>query len=128
MSVCFHLSGSQGVRMNAVEISIGRASIHAITQLIVDRFGPEQIILFGSHARGDVGPHSDLDLMVVLRADEVSPQSGVRIRRAIAERYILPVDVIVRSPEVLAVYRNDPTSLVHKVLEEGKVLYERRAA
>lgn len=114
--------------MNAVETSIGRASIHAITQLIVERFDPEQIILFGSHARGDVGPHSDLDLMVVLRADGVSPQSGARIRRAIAERYILPVDVIVRSPEVLAVYRNDPTSLVHKVLKEGKVLYERRVA
>ena len=50
------------------------------------------------------------------------------IRRAIAERFVLPVDVVIRSPEVLAEQRDDPYSLIHKVLEEGKVLYERRVA
>ena len=54
--------------------------------------------------------------------------AGNPIRRAIAERFILPVDVIIRSPEVLAEQRNDPYSLIHKALEEGEVLYERRVA
>ena len=113
--------------MNAIEAHIDSATIQAIVQLIVERFDPEQVILFGSHARGEVGAHSDVDLLVVLRTDG-RPQHGNPIRRAIAERFVLPVDVVIRSPEVLAEQRDDPYSLIHKVLEEGKVLYERRVA
>ena len=114
--------------MNAVETHIDRTTIQAIAQLIVERFNPEQVILFGSHARGEVGEHSDVDLLVVLRADTGRPQRGNPIRRAIAEHFVLPVDVIVRSPEVLAAQRNAPYSFIHTVLKEGEVLYERRAA
>lgn len=113
--------------MNTIETHIDRTTIQAIAQLIVERFNPEQVILFGSHARGEVGEHSDIDLLVVL-ADTGRPQRGNPIRRAIAEHFVLPVDVIIRSPEVLAAQRNDPYSFVHKVLKEGEVLYERRAA
>ncbi len=114
--------------MNAIEAHIDSATIQAIVQLIVKRFDPEQIILFGSHARGEVGAHSDVDLLVVLRTDAGQLQHGNPIRRAIAERFVLPIDVVIRSPEVLAEQRNDPYSLIHKVLKEGKVLYERRVA
>ena len=114
--------------MNAIESHIDNATIQAIAQLIVERFDPEQIILFGRHARGEVRAHSDVDLLVVLRAGAGQSQHGNPIRRAIAERFILPIDVIIRSPEVLAEQRDDPYSLIHKVLEEGKVLYERRVA
>lgn len=114
--------------MNAVEDQIDRATIRAMAQLIVERFDPERIILFGSHARGEGCEHSDVDLLVVLRSDAVEPQRGNPIRRAIAEQFVLPVDVMIRSQEVLAVQRNDPYSMIHQVLEEGEVLYERRAA
>ena len=114
--------------MNAIEAHIDGATIQAVAQLIVKRFDPERIILFGSHARGEAGAHSDVDLLVVLRVDEEWPRHGNPIRRAIAERFVLPVDVVVRSPEALAEQRDDPYSLIHKALEEGKVLYEQRVA
>lgn len=114
--------------MNAIETHIDRATIQAITRLIVERFDPEQIILFGSHARGEANEHSDLDLLVVMHTDAGRRQHGNPIRRAIAERFVLPVDVIIRSPEVLAAQRNNPYSMIHKVLEEGEVVYERRVA
>ncbi|MCE2393796.1 nucleotidyltransferase domain-containing protein [Candidatus Poribacteria bacterium] len=114
--------------MSTIETHIDQNTIQAITQLIVERFNPEQIILFGSHARGEVGEHSDVDLLVVLRNDAGRSQRGNPVRRAIAERFVLPVDVITRSPEALAAQRNDPYSFIHKVLKEGEVLYERRAA
>ncbi len=113
--------------MNTVETHIDRTTIQAIAQLIVGRFNPEQVILFGSHARGAGGAHSDADLLVVL-ADTGQSQRGNPIRRAIAERFVLPVDVIIRSPEILAAQCNNPHSFIHKVLKEGEVLYERRAA
>ena len=112
--------------MNAIEAHIDNATIQAIAQLIVERFDPEQVVLFGSHARGEAGAHSDVDLLVVLRTDARWPQLGNPIRRAIAERFVLPVDVVICSPEILAEQRDDLYSLIHKVLEEGKVLYERR--
>lgn len=114
--------------MNAIEAQINSATIEAVAQLIVNRFDPERIILFGSHARGEAGAHSDVDLLVVLRAERGQPRQGNPIRRAIAEHFVLPVDVIVRSPEALAEQRDDPYSLIHKALDEGKVLYEQRVA
>ena len=114
--------------MNTIETHIDKNTIQAITQLIVERFNPEQVILFGSHARGEVGEHSDVDLLVVLRNDAGQSQRGNPIRRTIAERFVLPVDVIIRSPEALATQRNDLHSFIYKVLKEGEVLYERRAA
>ena len=114
--------------MNTIETHIDRITIQGIAQLIVERFNPEQVILFGSHARGEVGKHSDVDLLVVLHDAAGQSQRGNPIRRAIAEYFVLPVDVIIRSPEVLAAQRNDPYSFIHKVLKEGEVLYERRVA
>ena len=113
--------------MNTVETRIDKNTIQAIAQLIVERFKPEQVILFGSHARGETGEHSDVDLLVVL-ADTGQSQRDNPIRRAIAEHFVLPIDIIVRSPESLAAQRNDPYSFIHEVLKEGEVLYERRAA
>ena len=114
--------------MNTIETHIDRTTIQAIMQLIVERFNPEQVILFGSHARGEVGEHNDVDLLVALRNDAGQSQRGNPIRRAIAEHFVPPVDVVIRSPEVLAAQRNDPHSFIHKVLGEGEVLYGRRAA
>ena len=43
--------------------------VQEITQRIVDRFKPRRIIAFGSYARGEHGPDSDLDLIVEMDSD-----------------------------------------------------------
>ena len=113
--------------METIEARIDKPTIQAVARLIVERFDPEQVILFGSHARGQAGVHSDVDLLVVMRGVAEGGR-GNPVRRAIAERFVLPVDVIIRSPEAIAQQRHDPYSLIHKALEEGEVLYERPAA
>ena len=40
-----------------------------LLQSVVAYFSPRQVILFGSHARGEAGPDSDIDLVVVLDDD-----------------------------------------------------------
>ncbi len=113
--------------MATIEARIDKRTIQAVARLIVERFDPEQVILFGSHTRGQAGVHSDVDLLVVMHG-EAEEGRGNPVRRAIAERFVLPVDVIIRSPEAMTSSANDPYSLVHKALEEGEVLYERPAA
>lgn len=112
--------------METTEARIDKPTIQAVARLIVERFDPEQVILFGSHARGQAGVHSDVDLLVVMRGE--AEGRGNPVRRAIAERFVLPVDVTIRSPEAMAQQRQDPYSLIHNALEEGEVLYERPAA
>ena len=114
--------------MRVVEDPLNRETIDAITQLIVERFQPEQIILFGSVARGEEDDNSDLDLMVVLRHNDEQGRDGYAIRLAIAENFVLPVDILIRSADVLARYRQDPNSMLSRMLEDSEVLYDRPAA
>ena len=114
--------------MRIVEDPLNRETIQAITQLIVERFQPEQIILFGSVARGEEDENSDLDLMVVLRPGEKPPRRGNPIHAAISERFVLPVDLLIRSYETFTTYRPNPNSMLSRMLEDSEVLYDRRAA
>ena len=108
--------------------TIDKATIRAVAQLIAQKFDPEQIILFGSHARGNAGSHSDVDLLVVLKSLDGWPKRGNPIRLAIGEKFVLPVDVIVTTPEHLSEQRKNPYSFVHTALESQKILYERSAS
>ncbi len=114
--------------MPIVEDPLNRDTIQAITELIVERFQPEQIILFGSVARGEDDENSDLDLMIVLRHNDEEGRDGYAIRLAIAENFVLPVDILIRSADVLARYRQNPNSMLSRMLEDSEVLYERQAA
>ena len=114
--------------MQVSDTPINKATIGAVAQLIAERFDPEQIILFGSHARGNAGSHSDIDLLVVLKSLDDWPKRDNPIRAAIAEHFILPVDVLVTTPERLARQRDNPYSFVNTALESKQILYERPAS
>ena len=114
--------------MRDVESPLKRETIEAITHLIVQRFQPEQIILFGSVARGEEHENSDLDLMVIRRPGVKPPRRGNPIRRAIAERFLLPVDLLIRSHETFTTYRPNPNSMLSRRLKDSEVLYDRQAA
>ena len=95
---------------------------------IVEEVDPEQIILFGSRARGDATPESDFDFIVV----EAEPfgdgrsrhAEEVRLYRALAGCGI-PKDVLVYSRDEAEHWRDSPNHVLARALREGKVLYER---
>ena len=53
------------------------------------------------------------------------PRRGNPIRRAIAERFVLPVDLLIRSHETFATYRPNPNSMLSRMLEDSDVPYDR---
>jgi uncharacterized protein len=55
---------------------LSEAILQDIIQRIVDVAQPERIILFGSAARGEMGPHSDVDVLVV-KAGDYNPSQVV---------------------------------------------------
>ena len=114
--------------MRVVEDPLNRDTIEAITQLIVERFEPEQVILFGSCARGEEDENSDLDLLVVLRPGQEPPRHGNRIHRAIADHFILPVDLLILAHETSPKHRQIPNSTLSRMLEYSEILCDQRAA
>jgi predicted nucleotidyltransferase len=98
--------------------------IQIMTDRIVRNFQPLRIILFGSHARGDAKPESDVDLLVVLPQVANKRTAVVAVRRALAD---LPVckDIVVTTPEEIARRGDLIGSVLRPALREGKVLYER---
>ena len=101
-----------------------RAAIDRMVRRIVRQFRPEQVILFGSQARGDAGPDSDVDLLVVMDFEGTALDMAVEIREALGH-IRFPKDVIVTRPEDFA-WRKDVVGTIEwPATREGKVLYAR---
>ena len=95
-----------------------------ITQQILAVSNPEEIILFGSYARGDFGPDSDLDLLVIKDQVNSPNEETAIIYRALAHLTV-PVDVVVVSKAYAQRYRNLIGTVVRPAYREGKVIYAR---
>ena len=61
--------------------------LREMTRRIREAGDPLQIILFGSHARVEAGPHSDLDLLVVEDAGRSRREASVAYRMALLGSY-----------------------------------------
>jgi len=107
----------------------GKVEFHVIAEMaekIAEAFRPEKIILFGSHARGQPGELSDVDLLVIAESSDPPPKRSVPIYRLL-RNYRIPVDVLVRTPDEIKRYKNLPFSFLQTVCREGVTLYERKA-
>jgi len=85
-------------------------------------FGAERVILFGSHARGEVSEDSDVDLLIIGPYEGRSVDRSVEIRMKLRPRF--PVDLLVRTPEKVRERIRMGDDFLREIVEEGKVLYE----
>ena len=106
------------------------ATLDRMVHVIVDEVDPEQVILFGSRARGDAAPDSDVDLIVV----KAEPFGDGRSRRAEAARLYRALaglgvskDILVYSRDDVEYWRDSLNHVLARALREGKLLYERQA-
>lgn len=94
-----------------------------VLRRLVDAYQPERIYLFGSVARGDAGPNSDYDLLVVV-PDGASPE---RLRSRLAYQSLrgtgTAVDVVVWPKSGFERRAHVVSSLPASVLREGMLLY-----
>jgi uncharacterized protein len=104
------------------KISGVKACIDSMVKRIAKKFRPEQIILFGSQARGDAGPDSDVDLLVVLDFEGTALDMAVEIRLAL-HNILIPTDILVTRPEDFAWRKEVVGTIEWAAAREGKVLY-----
>ena len=98
------------------------AVLKEIVRRVVDVADPAKVILFGSAARGDMGPNSDVDLLVV--------KEGVH-RRELAGRIYknlwgvgAAVDVVVVTPDDIERHADSHALVIKTAMEEGRVVHE----
>lgn len=109
--------------MTAAQADI--ALMDEIVRRILATLTADKVILFGSLARGDARPDSDIDLLVI------APSSLPRHRRS-APLYgalsdiLVPMDILVYSPEEVQEWSGVRQAFVTTAIREGIVLYEKQ--
>ena len=99
-----------------------RGPIEDFSSRIVERFRPEKIVLFGSHARQSAGADSDVDLLVIMRHRGPAARQAALIRRAVPAPFAL--DLLVRSPQTIRQRLRLGDTFLRDVLGRGRIIYE----
>lgn len=97
----------------------------SLLKTIVEVYAPRRVVLFGSQARGDAGPDSDIDLVVVLDDDAPPEALSWRNRNAARKGFAGSVDIIPCRESVLTERARATGSFADTILREGRVIYER---
>jgi uncharacterized protein len=115
-------TGQKERYMKAEKKILSEEILQKIVRRVVEVAKPEKIIVFGSAARGEMGPNSDVDLLVV--------KKGKYNRSRLAGNIYMnlhgvgqAVDVIVVTPEDVERYRDTHCLIIKPALQEGREVY-----
>jgi predicted nucleotidyltransferase len=108
------------------QVIVDESLLEEIVRRLIEAVDPDRIILFGSHARGDVQPDSDIDLLIVKDSDEPAYRRTIPAYRALSGLGV-PKDIIWRTPAEVEDWSRVPTYVTTRALREGKILYEKRS-
>jgi len=100
--------------------------IRRVVKQIVERFDPEQVILFGSHGYGRPTEGSDVDVLVVMETDKRPIEQAIEIVQTV--EYDFPLDLIVRTPSQMEERIALGDFFLREIVEKGRVLHERAGA
>ncbi|HEX9842490.1 MAG TPA: nucleotidyltransferase domain-containing protein [bacterium] len=89
---------------------------------IVAEVQPRRIVLFGSAARGQLGPHSDLDVLVVMPDGVHRRQTAMGLYRTLAGLGVAK-DLVVVTESDVRLYGDNPSLVLYPALREGRELY-----
>ena len=104
---------------------IPQKAIDHVVEQIVEKFKPQKIILFGSYARGNPRPESDVDLLVVMDTAIKEVKQAIEIHHQL--NIMFGLDLLVYTPKHLRERLEIGDWFVRDVLKEGKVLYEAKS-
>ena len=101
-------------------------TIREAVRRLVEALDPEMVILFGSAARGEFGPDSDLDFLVVVPEERLGYKTTSRAREALRGLAVAK-DLCWTTPARLREYRDVRWTIEQAATSEGRVLYDRPA-
>lgn len=101
-----------------------RRVIQNILRKIVAEYVPQKVILFGSHAYGEPGPDSDIDLLIIKETSERFIDRWVTVRRILSDPgRRVPIETLVLTPQEVSRRLAIGDQFVAEIIEKGEVLY-----
>ena len=97
--------------------------IEYITQKIVEEFTPEEIVLFGSYARGTPRLESDIDLLIIKDMTSQPYQREQELRRKLIGNGFPPLDLVVLTPKEIKEREKYDDFFLKEIRSYGKVMY-----
>ncbi len=98
--------------------------LEEVVRRILAAGSPLKIVLFGSRARGEAGPRSDLDVLIIEESDLPRYKRAAPYLRALTGVYPAK-DVVVWTPREIDAWSSEPNAFVTTALREGRTLYAR---
>ena len=102
--------------------------LNEMTVTILRAVDAEQIYLFGSRARGDATPDSDIDLLIVEK-EPFGPEHSRWTEIAKIRNALLPLptatDLLVYSVDEVEKWRGSINHIIARCMREGRLLYAR---
>ena len=99
-----------------------QAELDKLVSRVVEAVRPLRILVFGSAARGTMGPDSDIDLLVVMPEGTHRRRTAQHLYRTV--RGIgLPFDIVVATPGDLEKHKDTIGLVYRRVLQEGREVY-----
>lgn len=121
MSTKTHIAPEQTTRWYR-GADVPKSVIRRFAREVAERFHPDKIILFGSHAYGKPHADSDVDILVIMPCRNQLDQA-YKIRLAVSAPFAL--DLIVRTPHNIGWRLKEGECFHTEIVTKGKVLYEK---
>ena len=98
--------------------------IQNMLRRLVAEYTPQKVLLFGSHACGEPGPDSDVDLLIIKETTERFIDRWVTVQRILTGTHrSLPVETLVLTPQEIENRLAVGDQFIEEILERGEVLY-----
>lgn len=100
------------------------APIREIVEKLVAGYTPQKVILFGSHARGDARPDSDIDLLIIKQTSERFIDRWAAVRRILSDpKRTVGLETLVFTPQEVSGRLAKGDQFLAQIIENGEVLY-----
>ena len=94
--------------------------IRKIAKRLKEQYGAEQVILFGSNAKGEAGEDSDIDLLIISSTKERFFKRQATVRRLVRDlKKKTPFSPIVLTPEEIEDRKKLGYQFIKEILEKG---------
>jgi predicted nucleotidyltransferase len=101
---------------------VAMRDIQAFAERVAAEFHPERIILFGSYARGEATPDSDVDMLVIMPFRGKGFRQATKIRLRVDATF--PMDLLCRRPAEVRKRLAMGDNFMREILDQGRLLYE----
>lgn len=101
-------------------------TIDDVTKRLIKQYDPERIILFGSRVAEKPRDGGDIDLLIVKETEKRPIDRRIEVEKILSDR-LIPLDIVVYTPEELRFLFSIGSPFVEEIMEKGRAIYVRRA-